>query len=192
MQNEFPKVTSKEERREKLLKRMHQIFASSIKGKNGKGFNLEDNPWTKQADKDSESHAAKLRSMVAPKVFEQLFLGAETQSMLANYKGGTTQVSNVALLSARAVLMDVEDHGDNNNASSSETITPNEEVDDKSTTGEVDDAETSVADNSTDNEVKEAADTTKLEASHEVSKLCLLYTSPSPRDQRGSRMPSSA
>ena len=24
------------------------------------------------------------------------------------------------------------------------------------------------------------------------SKLCLLYTSPSPRDQRGSRMPSSA
>ena len=26
----------------------------------------------------------------------------------------------------------------------------------------------------------------------DVSKLCLLYTSPSPRDQRGSRMPSSA
>ena len=25
-----------------------------------------------------------------------------------------------------------------------------------------------------------------------VSKICLLYTSPSPRDQRGSRMPSSA
>ena len=25
-----------------------------------------------------------------------------------------------------------------------------------------------------------------------ISKLCLLYTSPSPRDQRGSRMPSSA
>ena len=27
---------------------------------------------------------------------------------------------------------------------------------------------------------------------HSVSKVCLLYTSPSPRDQRGSRMPSSA
>ena len=26
----------------------------------------------------------------------------------------------------------------------------------------------------------------------EASKICLLYTSPSPRDQRGSRMPSSA
>ena len=26
----------------------------------------------------------------------------------------------------------------------------------------------------------------------ELSKACLLYTSPSPRDQRGSRMPSSA
>ena len=26
----------------------------------------------------------------------------------------------------------------------------------------------------------------------DVSKICLLYTSPSPRDQRGSRMPSSA
>ena len=28
--------------------------------------------------------------------------------------------------------------------------------------------------------------------SHEYSTICLLYTSPSPRDQRGSRMPSSA
>jgi len=27
---------------------------------------------------------------------------------------------------------------------------------------------------------------------HEDYKICLLYTSPSPRDQRGSRMPSSA
>ena len=26
----------------------------------------------------------------------------------------------------------------------------------------------------------------------EIDKICLLYTSPSPRDQRGSRMPSSA
>ena len=30
------------------------------------------------------------------------------------------------------------------------------------------------------------------EGEQAVSKLCLLYTSPSPRDQRGSRMPSSA
>ena len=29
-------------------------------------------------------------------------------------------------------------------------------------------------------------------AIEEVGKICLLYTSPSPRDQRGSRMPSSA
>ena len=27
---------------------------------------------------------------------------------------------------------------------------------------------------------------------HDLNKFCLLYTSPSPRDQRGSRMPSSA
>ena len=27
---------------------------------------------------------------------------------------------------------------------------------------------------------------------HKMSRICLLYTSPSPRDQRGSRMPSSA
>ena len=31
-----------------------------------------------------------------------------------------------------------------------------------------------------------------LEASLILSQFCLLYTSPSPRDQRGSRMPSSA
>ena len=29
-------------------------------------------------------------------------------------------------------------------------------------------------------------------AGNALSKICLLYTSPSPRDQRGSRMPSSA
>ena len=30
------------------------------------------------------------------------------------------------------------------------------------------------------------------EGQHDALKRCLLYTSPSPRDQRGSRMPSSA
>ena len=32
----------------------------------------------------------------------------------------------------------------------------------------------------------------KLIVNHDKSSICLLYTSPSPRDQRGSRMPSSA
>ena len=32
----------------------------------------------------------------------------------------------------------------------------------------------------------------KVLAQKDLSKFCLLYTSPSPRDQRGSRMPSSA
>ena len=32
----------------------------------------------------------------------------------------------------------------------------------------------------------------KLDKSQAVASICLLYTSPSPRDQRGSRMPSSA
>ena len=42
--------------------------------------------------------------------------------------------------------------------------------------------------------VKFASDITaaKLETASTQSKVCLLYTSPSPRDQRGSRMPSSA
>ena len=31
-----------------------------------------------------------------------------------------------------------------------------------------------------------------IESDDPLSKYCLLYTSPSPRDQRGSRMPSSA
>ena len=34
--------------------------------------------------------------------------------------------------------------------------------------------------------------TNKIEFSHNPFSICLLYTSPSPRDQRGSRMPSSA
>ena len=32
----------------------------------------------------------------------------------------------------------------------------------------------------------------QLDLSNDLLNLCLLYTSPSPRDQRGSRMPSSA
>ena len=31
-----------------------------------------------------------------------------------------------------------------------------------------------------------------IERDREITKDCLLYTSPSPRDQRGSRMPASA
>ena len=33
---------------------------------------------------------------------------------------------------------------------------------------------------------------TFVAATHDPLRICLLYTSPSPRDQRGSRMPSSA
>ena len=38
-------------------------------------------------------------------------------------------------------------------------------------------------------ELDDSADTPALKI---LTKICLLYTSPSPRDQRGSRMPSSA
>ena len=36
------------------------------------------------------------------------------------------------------------------------------------------------------------AESAATEPAEELSEVCLLYTSPSPRDQRGSRMPSSA
>ena len=36
------------------------------------------------------------------------------------------------------------------------------------------------------------AELTKLRSENDQLRTCLLYTSPSPRDQRGSRMPSSA
>ena len=44
-------------------------------------------------------------------------------------------------------------------------------------------------------DIKEISQTSEVlphESITETSKACLLYTSPSPRDQRGSRMPSSA
>ena len=41
--------------------------------------------------------------------------------------------------------------------------------------------------------IKSAADNTATKAHNgQLLDICLLYTSPSPRDQRGSRMPSSA
>ena len=39
---------------------------------------------------------------------------------------------------------------------------------------------------------REAAENLAAQYSAQVLSICLLYTSPSPRDQRGSRMPSSA
>ena len=39
---------------------------------------------------------------------------------------------------------------------------------------------------------EELEDLSKAQGRDANAKLCLLYTSPSPRDQRGSRMPSSA
>jgi hypothetical protein len=113
LQNEFPSVASKEERTEKLLQRMHQIVTSSMHPKTSEGesqgLSLPDNPWTEQAHKDPGSHAATLSAMVSPKVFDSLFLTTETQAMLASYKAGSTTVSNVALLSARAMVMDKHD-----------------------------------------------------------------------------------
>ena len=41
-------------------------------------------------------------------------------------------------------------------------------------------------------EAKNAAEQLKQATIHGVTYSCLLYTSPSPRDQRGSRMPSAA
>ena len=40
--------------------------------------------------------------------------------------------------------------------------------------------------------LNQAIETSLLEIKTELAQCCLLYTSPSPRDQRGSRMPSSA
>ena len=40
--------------------------------------------------------------------------------------------------------------------------------------------------------LRDSLETSKLLNSPALSNFCLLYTSPSPRDQRGSRMPSSA
>ena len=43
-----------------------------------------------------------------------------------------------------------------------------------------------------DGQLRQLADDVRTATIDAVSKTCLLYTSPSPRDQRGSRMPSSA
>jgi hypothetical protein len=150
LQNEFPTIHSKEERTERLLQRMHQIVTSSMHdqnnnnnnnnnspdGKKGQGgITLPDNAWTEQAHKDPDSHAAKLSAMVSPKVFDSLFLTTETQAMLASYKAGSTTVSNVALLSARAMVMDEDEYSIQNNG----TILPeNEELDNTITPAKMD------------------------------------------------------
>ena len=124
LQNEFPEVTSKEERTEKLLQRMHQIVASSmthsgVGGDGGKGITLEDgNPWVQQAKENPDSAAARLSAMVSPRVLDSLFLTTETAAMLARYQEGSATIANVALLSARVMEMDEEDVEENGGNSS--------------------------------------------------------------------------
>mgnify|MGYP000697299236 CR=1 FL=1 len=119
LQNEFPCAASREERTERLLQRMHQIVASSMHEKvngsresNQDEMSLPDNQWTKQVNNDPNSLAAKLNNMVTPKMFGALFLTTETAAMLSNYKEGSTKVLSVALLSARAMTLELDDDGD--------------------------------------------------------------------------------
>lgn len=103
LQNEFPDVTSKEEQTEKLLQRM-LLHTTTNEIKDVK------TPWSEQAEKDPESPAAQLTAMVSPSLFNALFLATETEAMMAKHKEASTQVSYVALLSARAMVMDEEEY----------------------------------------------------------------------------------
>lgn len=112
LQNEFPEVTSKEERTEKLLQRMHQIVANSMTSQSNDGLALENNPWVKKAKEEPDSPAGRLSAMVVPKVLDSLYLTTETAAMLAKYKPGSAKVSNVALLSARVMEVEADKDGD--------------------------------------------------------------------------------
>ena len=56
----------------------------------------------------------------------------------------------------------------------------------------IDNSELTVEDNLDAGNASEAIDSRDTTAEPAIESICLLYTSPSPRDQRGSRMPSSA
>ena len=60
-------VTSEEERKEKLLQRMHQIVTTTMNDETALDNKLWTDPWTEQAQKDSNSPAGQLSSMVSPK-----------------------------------------------------------------------------------------------------------------------------
>lgn len=123
LRNEFPAITSQEERTEKLLQRMQQIVSRSMQ-RGGSSSDSEDgddasaaaadNAWVEQAQKDPDSLAGQLNKMVTPKLLDTLFYTSEIESLTVNYEISSTTISNVALLSARAMVMDDDDGGEDN------------------------------------------------------------------------------
>lgn len=110
LQNEFPEIKSQEEQAEVLMERFRQIASTQMNA-------APESPWTEQAQANHHSAAAKMSAMVSPRLFNSLFLTTETEAMMSKYKEGTTKVSYVALLSARAMVMDQEEFpGTNENS----------------------------------------------------------------------------
>ena len=120
LKNEFPEIQSKEERNEKLLQQMHQMItltAVSRKADNDadgddSGFPKIDNAWTEQAQKDPNSLAGQLSKMVSQKLFDEIYLTSELEALTIDYEVDSTSITNVALLSARAMEMNDNDDDD--------------------------------------------------------------------------------
>lgn len=166
LQNEFPDVTSKEEQTEKLLQRMiMQTTATEIKEVT--------TPWTEQADKDRQSPAGQLSTMVSPGLFNSLFLTAETEAMMATHKEGSTQVSYVALLSARAIVMDEEEDKDSMEdptvSEQKEEVEAKQEVKEDKLENEVETKMEASANLSNSSEKEETSDVLKADSTPEDS-----------------------
>ena len=130
LQNELAPVTSQKDISERLMQRMQQVVASSMHQRSNKsrdgtssggsgddedGDNLVsggfffDNTWRGKAKEDPDSPAGRLMKMVTPKVFDSLFVATEGSATVSTFTEGSVKVSNVALLSARAMVMDLDD-----------------------------------------------------------------------------------
>lgn len=103
--NEIPALESKEERTERLLLRMQQIVTRSMGSSRSSSINIE-NPWVEEAQKDPNSLAGQLSSRVSPNLLDIIYLQSDLGALTVDYKVSSTTISNVALLSARAMVMD--------------------------------------------------------------------------------------
>lgn len=76
--------------------------------------------WKEEAEKDSESMAARLRAMLTPEWFDMVEFGIKGTYIMDKslvYHEGSSSVMNVALLSARAVVLDNDAEEDDNEES---------------------------------------------------------------------------
>lgn len=107
-----PKKSSDDVDAEAIFKALNGIKVPGSTDDDGGMMRLMKRSWAKDAEADSDSEAAQLRDMVTREYFDAIELSSKTNCLLEkklNFKAGSGEITNMALLSARAMELAPEE-----------------------------------------------------------------------------------